>query len=75
MSPGYCSSSDPSSCQQYPVVAGEIGTNFLNPVDTQYYNDMAAFFKKTPPTDTYKSEAFNNYFWWCYNRSARPLYH
>jgi hypothetical protein len=74
MSPGYCSSSDPSSCQQYPVVAGEIGTNFVNPLDIQYYNDMAAFFQKTTP-DTYKSVAFNNYFWWCYNRSAYLLCH
>lgn len=67
MSQGYCLPSNPSSCQRFPVVAGEIGTNFQNPLDLQYYNDMAAFFKRQPPTDKYKSAAFSNWFWWAYN--------
>lgn len=62
MSPGYCSPGA-NSCQRYPVVAGEIGSNFQTPLDLQYYNDMAMFFKKQPPADTYKSLPFNNWFW------------
>lgn len=62
MSPGYCLP-EANSCQQYPVVAGEIGTSFKNALDLQYYNDMAAFFKRQPPTDGYKSAALNNWFW------------
>lgn len=62
MSPGYCSPGA-SSCQRFPVVAGEIGSNLQNPLDLQYYNDMATFFKKQPPADTYKSLPFNNWFW------------
>jgi hypothetical protein len=45
------------------MAAGEIGTNFQNPLDLQYYNDMATFFKKQPPADGYNSAAVNNWFW------------
>lgn len=61
---GYCNPANPKDCQTFPVVAGEIGTNFQSPVDTQYYNDMATFFNKQPPADAYTSAAFNNWFWW-----------
>lgn len=70
MSPGYCSAPDASGCQQYPVVAGEIGTKFENPLDGQYYADMATFFKRQPPADTYKSAPLNNWFWFAYSQNS-----
>jgi hypothetical protein len=45
------------------MVAGEIGSNFQDPLDLQYYNDMATFFKKEPPADSYQSAPVNNWFW------------
>lgn len=58
---GYCRGAD---CQTFPVVPGEIGSAFTNPLDSAYYRDLATFMKRQPPADRYESVAFGHYFWW-----------
>lgn len=56
MKAGFCG-------QKFPVIIGEVGTNFSAPIDTEYFTDMAKFMQKEPPADKYASSKFNNWIW------------
>uniref|UniRef100_A0A383W3T8 Glycoside hydrolase family 5 domain-containing protein n=1 Tax=Tetradesmus obliquus TaxID=3088 RepID=A0A383W3T8_TETOB len=63
MKAGFCG-------QKFPVIIGEVGTNFSAPIDTEYFTDMAKFMQKEPPADKYASSKFNNWIWWAYNANS-----
>jgi hypothetical protein len=58
---GFCT--EPQSCQKFPVVVGEIGSQLKEAPDVQYKKDMATFMKGEPPTGKYKHAPFNRWFW------------
>jgi hypothetical protein len=56
MKSGFCG-------QKFPVIIGEVGTNFSQPIDSEYFTDMVKFMQKVPPADKYDSTKFNNWIW------------
>jgi hypothetical protein len=68
---GYCSPSSPGACQAaFPVVPGEIGSSFANPLDLQYYADLATFMKREAPADAFTGVPMGSWFWWAYNANS-----
>lgn len=69
---GYCSNSTSSSsgnsstaaCQKFPVVIGEVGSNFTKAADKEYFDNLVKFMKMAPPADKYATTKFNRWFWW-----------
>jgi hypothetical protein len=81
---GYCPSSNSSSnsssnatavCQKFPVLIGEVGSNFTLPADEAYFANLVKFMRAAPPAggDEYPTTPFNRWAWWAYNANTREV--
>ena len=67
ISPGYCNGDD---CIIFPVVIGEFGSRFIEPVDITMMNDFANYLNNQKPANDNRHAAIPNWLYWSWNANS-----
>lgn len=60
---GYCLN---GTCQRMPVLVSEMGSTLTDPVEVQYFADVAEYMNAAGAANDGQHEAFKNWVWWSY---------